>query len=31
LYNGKVMDAIGVSGDTPQADEAIAKAGASIF
>ena len=29
--NGKVIGAIGVSGDTPQVDEAIAIAGASAF
>jgi glc operon protein GlcG len=29
-YEGKVIGAIGVSGDTPQQDEDIAKAGASI-
>ena len=29
--DGKVVGAIGVSGDTPQVDEAIAIAGASVF
>ncbi|MCI0454557.1 MAG: heme-binding protein [Candidatus Dadabacteria bacterium] len=29
LYNGKVIGAIGVSGNTPQEDEDIAKAGAA--
>jgi glc operon protein GlcG len=29
--DGKVIGAIGVSGDTPQVDEAIAIAGASVF
>jgi glc operon protein GlcG len=28
ILNGKVIGAIGVSGDTPQVDEAIALAGA---
>jgi glc operon protein GlcG len=31
LLNGKVIGAIGVSGDTPQVDEAIAMAGAAAF
>jgi glc operon protein GlcG len=31
VYNGKVIGAIGVSGETPQEDEDIAKAGAAIF
>ncbi len=30
LYNGKVIGAIGVSGNTPQEDEDIAKAGAAV-
>ncbi len=30
-FDGKVIGAIGVSGDTPQVDEAIAIAGASAF
>ena len=29
--DGKVIGAIGVSGDTPQVDEAIALAGAAAF
>lgn len=31
LFNGKVVGAIGVSGNTPQEDEDIAKAGAAAF
>jgi glc operon protein GlcG len=31
LYEGKVIGAIGVSGNTPQEDEDIAKAGAAAF
>jgi len=31
LFSGKVIGAIGVSGETPGEDEEIAKAGASIF
>jgi len=31
LLDGKVIGAIGVSGDTPQVDEAIAIAGANAF
>ncbi len=30
VYAGKVIGAIGVSGDTPQADEEIAKVGAAV-
>jgi glc operon protein GlcG len=30
LYEGKVIGAIGVSGNTPQEDEDIAKAGAAV-
>jgi uncharacterized protein GlcG (DUF336 family) len=29
--DGKVIGAIGVSGDTPQEDEDIAKTGAALF
>jgi len=31
IYEGKVIGAIGVSGNTPQEDEDIARAGAAVF